>query len=369
MAIDKKAYLKIKYPNIKIHKNGIKFWFDFTIAGKRYSRLWDANQLHTKADRLRQAQAQLEKYRQEAMKQQCLSADMDATVQDYYEKLKSMKSWRDTLVKKYDYYFEKHLSKLGKIKIRDMKPAHFTTLNASLSYLAPRTRLQGYEILKPLFELAVEDEIIDKTPIKRTHIPKRKQLEEKKIITDAVTKYRMVHDAIHRLFGTDDLIILDDRTKIQCYKNPHHRSAFLFGFYGRRLNEVLQLQWDDIDFVNDTYRVKGKTSKVNTDMVFALPADVKEALLEFSETNGNIYMVKSLDIHHKKIRVVTGIEEFTFHWMRNLVVSAMASQGVDITHLSAMLGHTDSATIRKYLSLQREASTKATNEVAQKLLS
>jgi hypothetical protein len=43
--------------------------------------------------------------------------------------------------------------------------------------------------------------------------------------------------------------------------------------------------------------------------------------------------------------------------------------GVEVTHLSAMLGHTDSGTIRKYLSLQREASTAVTNEAAQRLLS
>jgi len=369
MAIDKKSFIKTRYPNIKIHKNGTRFWFDFTIAGKRYSRLWDANPVHTKADRLRQAQRKLEEYREEAKREQSISADMDATVYDYYQKLKAMKNWRDGLVKKYDYYFQKHFSSFGKLKVRDVKAAHLTTLNASLSHLAPRTRLQGYEILKPLFELAVEDEVIDRTPIKRSHIPKRKQLEEKKVVTDAVEKYKAVHHAIHRLFGTDDLIELPNGTKIQCHKNPHHRSAFLFGFYGRRLNEVLQLQWDDIDFAHDTYRVKGKTSKVNTDMVFALPADVKEALLEFRDTRGNIYAVKSLDRHHQKIRNYTGIEEFTFHWMRNLAVSALASKGVDITHLSAMLGHTDSATIRKYLSLQREASTKTTNDVAQKLLS
>jgi len=54
--------------------------------------------------------------------------------------------------------------------------------------------------------------------------------------------------------------------------------------------------------------------------------------------------------------------------MRNLSVSALASMGADITHLSAMLGHYDASTIKKYLSLQRATSTRAMNEVSQKLL-
>ena len=76
-------------------------------------------------------------------------------------------------------------------------------------------------------------------------------------------------------------------------------------------------------------------------------------------------MFHSKDIakQYKKFRDETGIQEFTFHWMRNLAVSALSSMGIEITHLSAMLGHTDSGTIRKYLSLQREASTAVTNQV------
>ncbi len=62
--------------------------------------------------------------------------------------------------------------------------------------------------------------------------------------------------------------------------------------------------------------------------------------------------------HYDKIRLITGIEEFSFHWMRNLSVSALSSMGASLTDLTAMLGHQDSGTLKKYLSLQRDASTK-----------
>ena len=353
MAIDKKAFTKTRFPNIKIHKDGIKFWFDFTIAGKRYSRLWESNPRHIKADRLRQAQAQLQIFRDEIIHQDTITADMNATVKDYWFKLKAVKDWKPYMVKEYDFYYEKNLTKLSTIKIKDLKPAHFTALNATLKHLSNRSRRKAYEILMPLVDLSIEDEVIFKSPIKKSHIPKRKSLEEKKVITGAMDKYIKIHQAIHDVYK----------------EKPVYRAAFLFCFFGRRVGETLQLQWEDIGFANDNYTVRGHTSKVNTDMTFTLPADIKSALLEFQDTTGEIFPFKSIDRQYYKIREATGMPEFTAHWLRNLAVSALAATGEPITNLSAMLGHNDGSTIRKYLSLQRETATRETNKASQKLLS
>jgi len=355
MAINTKDYHTTKHTSVKIHTDKIRFLLDMVIEGKRYRRVFKSNPNHIAKDRLKTAYMMCEAFKDEIEHKMSISADTDATVDDYWEKVKAVKGWKGRLVKKYDYYYSKHLSKFSKKKIRDIKPSNFTTLNAELKSknLAPRTQLEAYEVLKPIFDLAVEDEIIKVSPIKKSHVPKRKQLEEKKIVTDAEAKYRKVYEAINTLFQD----------------NPHHRAAFLLGFHGRRLQETLSLEWTDIDFENKSYIVRGQHSKVNTDMRFTLPDDIADALYEFRDTSGKIFTVKSLDCHHQKIRNYTGIQEFSFHWMRNLSVSALAAMGVEITHLSAMLGHTDGSTIRKYLSLQRESSTAVTNEASQRLLS
>ena len=370
MATNTKDYIATTHAGVKIHrgKDQVDFLLDFRIDGKRYYRRFKANPVHTSKDRLDAAYEARKAAIKEIKHDNNIDADVDATVGDYWVKLKKVSGWRDQLIKKYDYYFNKHFSKLATMKVRDVKPAHLTSLNVSLSHLAPRTQLEGYEILKPLFLLAVEDEIIDKSPIKRSHVPKRKQIEEKKIVTDAESKYRLVYEAINTLFGTEQKITTDNGIEIQCHDNPHHRAAFLFGFHGRRLQETLNLRWEDINFEQNSYVIRGVNSKVNTDMEFTLPADVMEALYEFRAANGMVFNVKSLDRHHQKIRDYTGIPEFTFHWMRNLTVSALAAMGADITHLSAMLGHNDSSTIKKYLSLQRKTSTGKMGEISRKLL-
>ena len=362
-------YTKTKHAGLKVHKDSISFFFDVRIDGKRYRQKWKSNPVHTKADRLKTAYEALEKFKLDTIHENTIEADMDATVLDYWVKLKAVKGWTETRIQNYEYYFNKYLTKLSSIKIKDVKPAHFTSLNVSLKSLAAGSRKKAYEILKPLFELAIEDEIITKTPIKKSHIPVRKQLEEKKIITDAVTKYKKLHATFHQLFGSDDLVVISEEKNIQCHNNPHHRALFLFGFYGRRLQEVLSLQWEDIDFVNDEYLVRGKNSKVNTDMTFTLATDVKDALLTFRELRGSVFNIKHTKDHYPKIRLVTGLDEFTFHWMRNLTVSALSAQGVEATHLSAILGHTDTATVKQYLSLQRETSSAHTLDVSRKLLS
>ncbi len=355
MAIDKKAFTKTKYQNIKTHNDSITFWFDFEIAKKRYRRLWKSNPVQSKADRLRAAQTHLELFRKEIIQQEIIVADVNATIDDYWGILKTnkKKKWSVLQMNKNKSYYDKYIKDvLGNRCIRDVKPAMFTKFNTTISHLATRTQKMAYELLVPIFNLAIEDEVISTSPIRKVHVPKRKQLEEKKIITDAVTKYRKVHAAIHKVYKD----------------NPHHRAIFLFGFYGRRRNEVLNMHWEDIDFDNDSYIVRATSSKVNIDMTFQLPADVKSALLEFRNQKGKVFNVLNITQRYHQVRKECGIPEFTFHWMRNLVVSALSASGVEVTHLSAMLGHTDSGTIRKYLSLQREASTTVTNKASKALL-
>lgn len=368
MAIDMTEYKKTKHTGLKVHKDGISYFFDVRIDGKRYRQLWKSNPVHTKPDRLKTAYEALEKFKIDTIHENTIEADTNATVLDYWTKLKAVKGWTETRIQNYDYYYNKYLTQLSSIKVKDVKPAHFTSLNVSLQSLATGTKKRAYEILKPLFELAIEDEIIAKSPIKKSHIPVRKQLEEKKMITDAVTKYKVLHTTLHQLYGSDDIVVVSDGKNIQCSDNPHHRALFLFGFYGRRLQEVLNLQWEDIDFDNNEYIVRGKNSKVNIDMKFTLPSDVKKALLTFQAMSGNVFHIKHTKDHYPKIRLLSGLDEFTFHWMRNLAVSALSAQGVDSTHLSAMLGHTDTATVKQYLSLQRETSSAHTLDVSKRLL-
>jgi site-specific recombinase XerD len=48
--------------------------------------------------------------------------------------------------------------------------------------------------------------------------------------------------------------------------------------------------------------------------------------------------------------------------------SAVDKNGVDVSDLSALLGHNDTGTLKKYLSLQREQSSKKAGKAMEKIL-
>ena len=107
-------------------------------------------------------------------------------------------------------------------------------------------------------------------------------------------------------------------------------------------------------------------------MTFALSDELIQTLKEIHQRRDSEWVFSSnrdprkhmvrLTQYYPIIAEKTGIEGFHFHMMRNILVSALAGRGVDVADLSALLGHTDTATLKKYLSLQREqASRKAIN--------
>lgn len=362
--MDTKSFLKTKHNNIKVHKDGLTYLLDFRANKQRYRKQIQVNNIE-------EALRALNEFKQQKIKEQTIEADFNSTVEDYFNKLKIVRGWSKELVYNYEKYFDKHLSKIASIKIVDIKPMHFTSLNISLNHMARASQRKAYEILDPLFNLAIEDELIEKNPIKRSHIPKRKSNEEKHIIDNASIKFRYLYETINILFGSTDIIEIGS-DKIQCVNRPDLRATFLFGFYGRRLNEVLTLRWNDIDRVNKTYTIRAKNSKVNTDMVFQLPRDIEDVLSDIDHkrmSQDEIFKVKFVKDYYPRVRLHSGIEDFSFHHMRNLLVSALASEGVDVTHLSSLLGHQDGSTLKKYLSLQRTASTKVTNDAVSYLIS
>lgn len=359
--MDTSNYLKTDKKGIKVHKTDKSYLLDFRIDGKRHRK-------QIPAMSIQEAVQCLNEFKSTIIKQSTIDVDIHSTIDDYWELLRKMKRWTVAHDNKLNLYYIRNIKdELGKLKVTDVKAKHLTRFNTTLSHLSNRSQKTAYEILKPLFELAIEDDLIATSPIKKIHTPKRNQLEEKKIITDASVKYRYLYQALHTIFGTDQYI---SNCEYQCSKNPHHLAFFLFGFHGRRLGEIVALRWEDINFVTDTYIVRSENSKVNLDMQFTLPQDIRQVLIDMDNraSRGKVFSTKKVEYYYPIIRKVSGLPEFTFHWMRNLAVSALASEGVDVTHLSAMLGHTDAGTLKKYLSLQRTASTSVTNDVTAKLL-
>lgn len=361
MAILLSDYIATKHKGLFVHKsNDCKFLLNFRTNAKATRQVFNANPAHTKADKLKTAYKKLEELKGVKLRVESSGAILDATVDDYFDRLQIMTERNEETQKSYKLHYANYIKPtIGKMKITSVTPMHISTITALTKHLANSTRQKSTAILVPIFRLAIDEELIQFSPVKHIHKIKRKQLEEKKVISNAETKYREVYKAINSVFA--------DNHKI--------RALFLFGFYGRRKTETLHLKWNDIDLINDSYTVRGATSKINTDMSFKLPPDVKEALLLCEHFSSYIFAserdpskpISEIREHVEKVRAAT-VPEYNFHWMRNLSVSALSSMGVEAIHLSAMLGHTDTATVKQYLSLQRESSSVHTLDASKRLL-
>ena len=347
MAIITKDWRKTKFPSIKQHKQDKSLYlFDYTINGKRHRK------------QVRPTQDVYVEFLEWKEKLVLPKIDVSATVAEYFEKSQLISERNETTKLAYTRYYNNYITPIAKMRVVDVRSSHITQLALQTKNLSRSYRKKLFEILIPLFKLAMDDDLIKKSPIKQRQVVVRKSHEEMKVVTNAVEKYKLVHQAIHIVFKD----------------NPRLRALFLFGFYNRRKTETLQLKWSDIS--GSTYTVRGSISKVSADMTFVMPDDLQEALQQ-SMSLKNTYVfensrtgkpITEIRDHVKKIREATGIEKYTFHYMRNLSVSALAATGADAMHLSSMLGHLDSNTLKKYLSMQRGVSSEVTNSISERIL-
>lgn len=157
------------------------------------------------------------------------------------------------------------------------------------------------------------------------------------------------------------------------YKNdPFYRAFYLLALLGRRKGEIEKLKCEDVDLKNDYYIIRD--TKNHEDQKHFLPPNVKEALESFMNKKGPVFVssITGREISNpkrqtEKMKKETG-DWFSMHYCRNVLVSAMAEQGVEAITLSGVLGHKDATTINKYLSLNYLKSSKQASEVATKLL-
>jgi len=370
MAISMKDYESVSLKGSKVHhlkrnkKDNQKFIFDFTKNSKRYRQTYIAPK-DTPTAMIRMAKIKCETFYEQAGRVRN-NLDANILVDTYWDRFCEHKKmdWSKKHTSNSKGIYKNHIKDIiGLKQLRRVNTADIDDImhNAKQS-LSKRSQKSILEVLKPLFERAIKEKLISENPV--DHDIKRNAAEEKKIVLGAEEKFKKVHKAIHKVFA----------------QNPKLKAAFLLGFNGRRFSEVLTLEWRDINFGNSTYVIRAENSKINIDMVFGLNDELKSALKKMYKEKDSKWVFSSnrdpskhmtkLAPYYIKIREATGIKEFTFHWMRNLLVSALAGkEGVDVSDLSALLGHNDAGTLKKYLSLQREQSSKKAAAAIDRMLS
>jgi len=350
LAIDLKKFPNQVKANLKANKDYTIFYYRFTYNKKTYKGIIDySKKSWNKKDRIKYAETALLKAKEESED----TIDTDAKINDivdlYFETLKdgeykkSRKSYFDRKIKKV----------LGNKKAKDVLPMHIqTVINQNIKNGdSPRTAKQAIEVLSPAFNIARANRIITHNPCLDVKISLPKA---KKIVVNATQRLTDIYKAITSLYNND----------------PFYRAFFLLALQGRRKGEIINLRWEHISFEYDYYFL-ADTKNDEEQKVF-LPPNVKNALLEFRKYDGWVFespINKGKRLSDAKRQTAKLKKElgdwFTMHYTRNVMVSAMAEQGIDAIYMSGALGHNDPNTINKYLTMNYMKGSKIASDMIQ----
>lgn len=248
--------------------------------------------------------------------------------------------------------------KIGKKKIKDISTMHIDAIKRGMEQkgyskqnadgCSPRTIKKVLaQVIKPIMQYAVDADVITKVP--KITLPK--QAASKKSVTNATDTLGVLYNTITALYADDGF----------------YRALFLFALYGRRLNEILTLDWGDINFLQATYTIRDENSKT-IEQTYDLPPVIAEALNSIAANREGLIFVSPVTGRKlsppkrqlARVKEVSGVESLTFHKFRHILVSAMAESGIVSSVLSASLGHANSITTERHYITQNH--TKASQE-------
>ncbi len=174
-----------------------------------------------------------------------------------------------------------------------------------------------------------------------------------------------------------ELILILNKTEDQLLKD-----IFTIAFYtGMRLNEILNMKWNWIDFTQEVISTKN-TDDFNTknkrERVIPIHPNVKKIFQRYSQNIGNtknsfvFFRKLSIKLNGEFIskqfkKVVSSAdlnENIHFHTLRHSFASALIKRGVSIYIVKALLGHSNIATTQIYSHLDNGSLSRAIKKLA-----
>ncbi len=354
MAIKISDFEDIGLPNIKRHKKDkLKFLIQFKQTGKKIRKVIQLNKkpnwtLREYKKELMKILAEL-KNDAEAGYMQNEKMRVDELFELFMENNPQSESWDKKRKEIYKRYVK---DEIGSKRLKDIKPLHIGRIISKMrdKGLSANTQNKVLVILRPMFEFAIKNRLLKENPAADIHI---KQKDTKKIVTNAQEKLKAVFNAIIELYADD----------------PYYRAFFLFALSGRRKGEILKLRWENFDLANNYYWIAD--AKPNENQRYDLPPLIKEALLElgvqrkgwvfFSFTNPTEHLKKP-DRQVDRLKKYLGMPEFSLHYCRHILASALIEKGIPASIVSGVLGHKNATTINKYVSINYHTSTALANK-------
>ena len=265
-----------------------------------------------------------------------------------------------TLRTKQSYYKTHFGHKYGHIIITDFKfkDAQLFANELVNKGLQPKTVKNIIDIFKVLYKYAIMNEYCEKNPFEFVQIPQ----------FDNRIYFSFTEEEIKRFIKS-----------IINYPETLYRGIFIFLLHGRRLNEVLSLTWDMVDFEKRVYFIPPKINKAKrymqyqmTDLLFETLKNQKEMKKIYCSTSLYVFPSpvtcrKLQDIRKqfkKLLRLAQIDKKMRIHDIRHLVASYSINYlGLSIEEVSYTLGHTSIEITQRYVNPRAEISARVVNKI------
>lgn len=200
----------------------------------------------------------------------------------------------------------------------------------------PRTAKTVQDIMRPLFNYAIDQNILQMNPAIKIEIPK----------FDNTIDFELSEEDRLKLFE-----------EINKYEIMKYRGIMLFLYYGRRLNEALTLNWKNIFYEKNVYIVEAIYAKNRRRTVYPLAEALAKYLKEYGiKKSGFLFPGDTIQHvtestfrrHWKKVTSRAGISNMRIHDTRHVLGNTMVNKGESLENIGKVLGHSSIAVTKRY---------------------
>lgn len=182
--------------------------------------------------------------------------------------------------------------------------------------------------------------------------------------------------ARNRFLSPEELARLGDALALAARRgeSPYTIAAIrLLLFTGARLNEILSLEWSQVDLEARLLRLADSKTGAKT---IALPAPAAEILSTLPKQEGNPYVICgrisgarliNLQKPWRRIRKMAGLDDVRLHDLRHSFASVAVAGGMSLPLIGSLLGHSQPQTTARYAHLADDPRIAAADAVARSI--
>jgi len=229
---------------------------------------------------------------------------------------------------------------LGRMKVAAVEFADIDRLHRAVSQRAPYLANRLLALQSKMFALSVLWKMRSNSPVRG--VQRNQEIKRKRYLSgDELNRLTKALDSYHNTDVADALRLML--------------------LTGARKSEVLSATWNQFDFGQGTWTKPGATTKQKTDHCVPLSAPARQLLARIRENNKSAKFVfpgpgptghrTNLKRDWERICRGAGIVGLRVHDLRHSFAAQLASAGVGLNVVGALLGHTQPSTTSRYAHL------------------